>query len=99
MYDISNVGNPLLEAMVCGKCIITFDVGDTHRLIRNGENGILLILDQLKQLPSIIVELLKNDKKRDLLSKNALEFADKNFWTWDERIEKEIEGITELCKK
>lgn len=23
LYDISNVGNPLLEAMRCGRCIIT----------------------------------------------------------------------------
>lgn len=28
-YNLSNVGNPLLEAMMAGKCIITLNNGDT----------------------------------------------------------------------
>ena len=40
--DLSNVGNPLLEAMACGKPIVTIDNGATGDLIRDGETGILL---------------------------------------------------------
>ena len=32
-YDWSNVGNPLLEAMMGGKCIVTLNNGDTGRFI------------------------------------------------------------------
>jgi glycosyltransferase involved in cell wall biosynthesis len=41
-YDWSNVGNPLLEAMMAGKCIVTLNNGDTGRFIQNGYNGVLL---------------------------------------------------------
>lgn len=98
MYDISNVGNPLLEAMSYGKCIITLDVGDTNKFIHNGENGILLKSDKLERLPYTIIDLLKNDKKRKLFGKKAREFADKNFWTWEERIGAEISAVSNLLK-
>jgi len=98
MYDISNVGNPLLEAMSCGKCIITLDVGDTSKFIQDGENGILLKMNQLDILPNIIVELLKNDKKRIELGENAKKFADENLWTWEERINAEISAVSNLLE-
>ena len=98
MYNVSNVGNPLLEAMSYGKCIITLDVGDTNKFIHNGENGILLKSDKLERLPYTIIDLLKNDKKRKLFGKKAREFADKNFWTWEERIGAEISAVSNLLK-
>jgi glycosyltransferase involved in cell wall biosynthesis len=42
LNDLSNVGNPLLEAMACGKPIVTVDSGTTGQLIHDGETGILL---------------------------------------------------------
>jgi len=98
MYDISNVGNPLLEAMSCGKCIITLDVGDTNKFIQNGKTGIVLSLNQLKYLSDVIVDLLKNEEKRELLGKNAKEFADENLWNWEERIDIEIREVKKLLK-
>jgi len=98
MYDFSNVGNPLLEAMSCGKCIITLDVGDTNKFIQNKENGVLLKLNQLNQLPDTIMELLNNEKQRRKLGRNAKTFAEKNFWTWEERMNVEIKEIEKLLK-
>ena len=40
--DLSNVGNPLLEAMACGMCIVAVDAGDTRDLIVDGETGRLV---------------------------------------------------------
>ncbi len=40
--ELSNVGNPLLEAMIAGRCVLTLDEGDTRDLIRDGETGVLL---------------------------------------------------------
>ncbi len=39
LNDLSNVGNPLLEAMACAKPIVTLDNGATGELIRDGETG------------------------------------------------------------
>ena len=46
--DWSNMGNPLLKAMIAGKYIVTLNNGDTGRFIQNGYNGILL---DYKNLP------------------------------------------------
>lgn len=99
LYDLSNVGNPLFEAMSCGKCIITIDVGDTNKFIFNSKNGILLKKEEVDKLPEIIINLLKNDEYREKLGKNAREFAEKNFWTWEERMEAEIKEVEKLLLK
>ena len=41
--ELSNVGNPLLEAMFAGRCVLTLDEGDTRDLIRDGETGVALL--------------------------------------------------------
>lgn len=93
-YDWTNVGNPLLEAMMAGKCIVTLDNGDTGRFIRNGENGILLSYNDLPKLPEVIKNLLANETLRKQLGVNARSFAEKNFWSWEERIEAEVREVS-----
>ena len=99
LYDLSNLGNPLFEAMRCGKAIITLDVGATNTVIENNKNGILLSLDELPELPDVICRLLKNDKERKMLEEGALRYADENFWTWDERVAAEIQKVDALLGK
>lgn len=96
LYDLSNVGNPLLEAMTCGKPIITLDVGDTRLLIKNNFNGILLDTSDLDSLPTKILSLLDDSKFADMLGDNAKEFAEKEFWSWDDRMNAEINLVTDL---
>lgn len=57
-YDWSNVGNPLLEAMMAGKCIVTLNNGDTGQFVKNEENGILLEYEEPPKLPEVIRNLL-----------------------------------------
>lgn len=96
MYDLSNVGNPLLEAMSCGKCVITLNNGDTGQLIKNEENGILLEIDQLEKLPESILRLVHSPELRQRLGHNALQFAQVKFWTWDQRMQTEIDEVSKL---
>jgi len=96
LYDLSNVGNPLLEAMVYGKCIITLNTGDTGRFIQNEHNGILVDIERINMLPNIICRLLENDEMRQLLGQKAKEFAKRKFWDWDERMEAEIKAVERL---
>jgi len=98
-YDWSNVGNPLLEAMMAGKCIVTLNNGDTGRFIRDGENGVLLEYEDLPRLPEVIKDLLANQELRNRLGANARKFAEENFWSWEERIEAEIKEVSALLER
>src|SRR5680860_27562 len=98
-YEWSNVGNPLLEAMIAGKCIVTLNNGDTGRFVKNGQTGALLEYEELSKLSDVIKELLANENIRDQLGANARKFAEKNFWSWEERMEAEIKEVTLLVEQ
>jgi len=96
LYELSNVGNPLLEAMICGRCIVTLNNGDTAKYIINQQTGILLEENNPDELPPIITRLLEDNTLRECLGKNAREFALQNFWAWDDRMDAEIEEAEKL---
>jgi len=97
-YDWSNVGNPLLEAMMAGKCIISLNNGDTGKFVKNWKNGVLLDYKDLSKLPEITKRLLADEKLAQSLGANARKFAEKNFWTWEERINAELSEVNKLFK-
>lgn len=96
LYDLGNVGNPIYEAMKCGKAIVTLNNGDTAKLLTNGETGILLEMDEIPQLPAIILRMLEDDKYRKRLGENAQKYADDNFWTWNDRMKYECTETEKL---
>ena len=99
LYDLSNVGNPLLEAMTLGKCIITLDVGDTASVIRDGENGMLLSMEQLPELGKRMSELAQDGSKRNMYGSAAAEFAQKMFCSWGKRMSTEYHMVEQLIRK
>ncbi len=98
LYDWSNVGNPLLEAMMAGKCIVTLNNGDTGRFILNEVNGVLLEYQDLPRLSEVIKDLLGDEERRARLGANARKFAEGHFWTWDQRIDAEIQQVSALLE-
>lgn len=99
LYDYSNVGNPLLEAMTLGECIVTLDVGDTRSLIHDRENGILLTMDTLPTLGAVLRELSDNPALRQRLGNAAAKYAQENFCTWQERMDLEFQAVRALLKQ
>ena len=95
-YDLSNVGNPLLEAMTLGLCIVTLDVGDTNKLVMNGKNGILLPKDSLLMAGEILQRLGDNPEKRNALGQAAKNYAEENFYSWTERMDIEYDAVSKL---
>jgi len=93
---LSNVGNSLLEAMRCGRCIVTLNTGATGEIIKNKETGILLDVNNINKLPDVIIKLLKDEKLREKLGMNARKYASEHFQTWDERIKMEIKLIEDI---
>jgi glycosyltransferase involved in cell wall biosynthesis len=98
LYELSNIGNPTLEALCCGKCIVSINNGATGKLIQNGTTGILLEENELDNLPAILIDLLNDDSKRLLFGQAALEYAQKNLQTWPERVKMEVDLIEQLIR-
>jgi glycosyltransferase involved in cell wall biosynthesis len=99
LNDLSNVGNPLLEAMACGKPIITLDRGTTARLIRNGETGLLLDSGEPERVASALLLLARDEYLRQTVAVGARAFAEESFWTWEERLDAELEQVERLVRE
>ena len=94
--DLSNVGNPLLEAMSCGLPIVTVDAGDTKDLIRDGATGRLLPNGEPGAIANAVVQLGNDESLRCALGAGARREAEKRFWTWEERMDAELEIVEAL---
>ncbi len=96
LADLSNVGNPLLEAMACGKAIATLDAGDTGELIRDGETGVLLPSGETDLVAEAIVGLARDESLRERLGEGARDYASSHFWTWEQRMTAEVDEVERL---
>ena len=102
MYDLTNIGNPLLEALSAGMAIVTLDNGDTPSM-SNGKNMIMLSSKDesliINDLSKEICNLSINQIKRKLLGENARVYAENNLLSWEERINKEVDIIASIHEK
>jgi glycosyltransferase involved in cell wall biosynthesis len=96
VYDLSNVGNPLLEALAIGKAIVTLDVGGTNYIISHEDNGLLLTPDNDELLAAALLELGSDPAQRQRLEEGARRYAERNLLTWKERMDREQVIIAEL---
>ena len=90
--DLSNVGNPLLEAMACGLAIVAVDAGATGDLIRDGDAGRLLSSGADESVAAAVIALAADRAERGRLGASARAHALEQFWTWDARLEAELEA-------
>jgi len=95
--DLSNVGNPLLEAMACGMAIIAVDAGDTGDLIRDGERGRLLPSGEPAAIAAAAAELAADSALRARLGAGARAYAAEHFWTWEARMDAEVRDVERLA--
>jgi glycosyltransferase involved in cell wall biosynthesis len=97
--DLSNVGNPLLEAMACGLAVVAVDAGDTRDLVRDGETGLLLPAGRPESIASAVASLVHDSTLRHRIAAGAREYAETHFWTWEARLGAEIEEVERLVRK
>ncbi|MCI0776727.1 MAG: glycosyltransferase family 4 protein [Chloroflexi bacterium] len=94
--DLSNVGNPLMEAMCCGMAIVAVDAGETSDLIRDGETGRLLAMGSPAAISQVVIELAGDTAQSCRLGAEARQEATKRFWTWEQRMTAELEAVEAL---
>ncbi|MDP9239003.1 MAG: glycosyltransferase family 4 protein [Chloroflexota bacterium] len=103
--DLSNVGNPLLEAMACGMCIVAVDAGDTRDLIADQRTGRLVDNSQRSgfvkpledRLADLLVTLAGDAPQRARFASSAAAYAAEHFWTWDQRLAAELEAVQAIA--
>jgi len=93
LYDISNCGNPLFEALLSGCCIVTLNNGGTGTVIVDGRNGRLVSPEHERELPELVLELLGNARQRALLRHGAREWASRELLSWEDRMATELQWI------
>jgi glycosyltransferase involved in cell wall biosynthesis len=96
LADLSNVGNPLLEAMCCGLPVAAVDAGETGELIRDRKSGRLLASGAASEVSRAIIELARNQVLRRCLAQEARLLAEERFWSWEARMQAELEEVERL---
>ncbi|MCS7052304.1 MAG: N-acetyl-alpha-D-glucosaminyl L-malate synthase BshA [Ignavibacterium sp.] len=72
-------GLAALEAMACGLPVIASSVGGLPELIKHNECGFISEIGDVDRMAKYAIELLTNDKKYELFSKNARKKAIEKF--------------------
>jgi len=94
LYDFSNCGNPLFEALLFHLPVITLDNGATGSVIQHGENGFLLPVDDGRALNDALETLLTDANARERLHFGAKVWARANLMSWAARMDMEIDWVS-----
>jgi glycosyltransferase involved in cell wall biosynthesis len=87
----------ILEAMSCESAVVASNICAIPEAITNGENGVLISPGDVDELARVITMLLKDDKLRSALGKNARQTVIQNF-CWDVIAEKTVETYKKLLR-
>ena len=88
---LDNLPNIAIEAQSCGKPLIGYNVGGISDIIKDNDNGYLIEPFKIKYFAQKLEYLIKNKKKREEFSKNALMFA-RNKWAY-KKIKKDYKKL------
>ena len=79
--NVDNTPVSVIEAMACGLCVVSTNVGGIPYLIDNGSDGILTSPDNLEEMAEAVKSLLINPSLASEISKNAREKVEEFDWS------------------
>lgn len=92
--DHSNLSNTVLEALECGRPIVSLQDGSLQGIVTHGENGFLVDRTTVKaDFPECIIRLLLDDESRKSMSQMARAFAERNLLSWEDRMQVEVSRL------
>lgn len=95
-FDVSNVGNQLLEAQRLGKPYVSIDTGDTADILIDGKNGLLVANpDDTAALAEAMSRLIRDPVLREQFGRGALAVAEEQVCSWEERMDREVALVEE----
>jgi glycosyltransferase involved in cell wall biosynthesis len=99
-YELSNVGNPMLEAIRHHQVIFTLANGDTPQWIQSGRNGFIFEADDATlagQVATAFWRLYGDASLRQTMVEGVEMLEAEKLWTWDERMGAEVRCVKALC--
>lgn len=97
LYDVSNLGNPVLEAVYYGVPVISINDSSTSPILENDYNALLVDIKRINDELSSKTKMLLNDMGlRRKMKENALITARKHLISWEERMKLENNLIKKL---
>ncbi len=100
LYDVSNLGNPLLEALYFGLPIVTIDDDSVSHLLENNHNAFLVDAKNLDtDLPLKIETLLRDEVLMKRMGQNGRTTFNEKVLSWENRIRLEDELIKNLLRR
>jgi len=97
--SLTNMAIPTCEAFLCGLPAVGFDVGDTAKIIKNGETGYAITDGDVPALERAVSDLINDADQRRLMGQNAKRFASEHFMGWEERTNAEFDIILSLIEQ
>lgn len=88
-YELSNLGNPLFEAISCNSLVVTVDNGDTAELISDMETGIITSENDYLSNADKILSLIEQPDLQTQILANAKQRLSDDFCSWPIRMEHE----------
>lgn len=90
-YELSNVGNPLWEAIRAGCAIVTLSNGDTQKYIKDCFNGFIRPEDRFMENVSGVLKFLRGELS--LVERPRLPL---DVVSWEQRLKVELEAVANL---
>jgi len=96
--DVTNMCSTLIEALTAGCCVVTRDVGSTAEIVTDDVNAIVLKKEEseAEDFAKAIIGLFNSPERIERLKRNAYEQAMHQFYTWDERMQMEVDELKRL---
>jgi glycosyltransferase involved in cell wall biosynthesis len=88
---LEGFGLTILDAMAAGKPVVTTNVGAIPEIVKNGENGILVELNDINGMSNAICTFLQDKKLAENVGKRNVNYVKEKF-NW-EKSAKEIERL------
>jgi len=79
--NIDNTPVSVIEAMACGLCVVSTDVGGVPYLVQNGRDALLVAADDAAAMADAVRHLLRKPDAAARMSRNARQTAEQCDWS------------------
>lgn len=92
-YELSNLGNPLFEAIACGAVVVTLNNGNTSEMIIDGVTGLLSDEHDFFENAYKLIDCENSPASVAAIRSAAKIHLATNFDTWEQRMNREYDAL------